>query len=252
MSQIFILSTFNTRCRNGNEEIPAVRVVQVSHSHEQLQQIMLQEAKKEIFQWLDECRVLKDLQCFVNQTSVDENSEYQPDWSLTPNQMAEYYAKCLSSLSIVQIYHAHHSAQIEDLTVWKVEDDKITWSRGHRHISAIYIASRWEIHQMAMPKETSQSSNLFSSWVEKPSMQFGTILSEHSSSYKDWSRGLTEPSRIDICASSDSSLDSSRSSGSVSIDGTPQWYVPAAEGDLSMRLPEQALVSQRKRLRSTC
>lgn len=243
MSQIFILSTFNTRCRNGNEEIPAVRVVQVSHSHEQLRQIMLQEAKKEIFQWLDECRVLKDLQCFVNQTYVDENSEYHPDWSLTPDQMAEYYAKCLSSLSTLQIYHAHHSAQIEDLTVWKVEDDKITWSRGHRHISAIYIASRWEIHQMTMPKETSQSSNLFSSWVEKP-----------SSSYKDWSQGLTESSGVDICASSESSLDSSRSSGSgsVSIDGTPQWYVPTGEGDLSMQLPEQALVSQRKRLRSSC
>ena len=240
MSQIFILSTFNTRCRDGNEEIPAVRVVQVSHSYEELRQIMLQEAKKEIFQWLDECRVLKDLQCFVNQTYVDENSEYEPDWSLTPDQMAEYYAKCLSSLPTVQIYHAHHTAQIEDLTVWKVEDDKITWSRGHRHISAIYIASRWEIHQIARPKDTSQSSNPFGSWVEKPSMRFGTVLSE--------------PSRIDICASPESSLDSSRSSGSgsVSIDETPQWYVPAGEGDLSMRLPEQALVSQRKRLRSRC
>ena len=74
MSQIFILSTLNTRCRNGSEDIPAVRVVQVSCSRDELRQLMLQEAKKEIFQWLDECRALKDLQCFVNQTYVDEKS----------------------------------------------------------------------------------------------------------------------------------------------------------------------------------
>ena len=163
--------------------------------------------------------------------------------------MAEYYAKRLAILSTVEIYHAHHSAQMEDLTVWKVEPNMITWSRGHRHISAVYVASRWEIHQISMPKLP--SSNLFSphggsSWGEKSSIEFNSRLPESKMMY----RATTLPSMVDMCASPDCSSSSSPSSGLVSIDENPQWYALLDTGGTP--LPEQTSIGQRKRLRSSC
>jgi hypothetical protein len=152
MSQIYLITHFDTRIRTEDVQLPQVRIVHVSHNYVQLQNIMLEYARNEVLEMIEESRKLKDLQYFVNVTNLHGEQVSRPDWGKTQDEIATIYEEQIQHGLEVNIYHHNHTNETPDVSRWVVKPKEINWVRENYIGGGIYTASRWEIHEIEQPR----------------------------------------------------------------------------------------------------
>ena len=152
MSHIFLITNYDTRVCAENTQLPQVKIVHVSHNHNQIQEIMLQYARNEVLEMIEQCRRLKDLQYFVNVTNLQGEQISRPDWGKTQDEIAAIYKNQIRQGYDVSVYHHNHSNNTPDVSRWIAKPNEISWVRENHMSGGIYSASRWEIHEIAEPR----------------------------------------------------------------------------------------------------
>jgi hypothetical protein len=232
MSQIYLITHFDTRIRTEDVQLPQVRIVHVSHNYTQLQNIMLEYARNQVLEVIDESRKLKDLQYLVNVTNLHGEQVSRPDWGKTQDEIAAIYEEQIRHGSDVNIYHHNHTNDTPDVSRWVVKPKEINWVRENYIGGGIYTASRWEIHEIEQPRlyippTIIRSQDNIARIMSTPVQPFTKTISDtHISSFSSSpssSSYQTTPS-VSPCSTSSISPCSEMSSSLSSADRSPMFY----------------------------